>query len=543
MIGRRRFLQLAGAAAGLASVRCAPILPASTDIGPPLIQPGGMLRVAVAGELPSGDPLVTTPANQVLCGLLYSRLLRPRAGAGVPYDSAEIIEDLAEKWEQVDDYVYIFYLRRGVRWHDLPPVAAREVVADDVRLTLERLIALRPAAAPLAFGAIDRIELPDRYTLKLTLREPLPSIIAAIASPLARIVPAELIDREVDLRRHPVGSGPFLLPRPDRSGRIVLRKNPGYFRSSQPYLEAVELVLVPDRATELALLKNRESDLGIEPAGLLQSEADALRAANPDLVISRIQRPTVILLGYNDARAPFHDVRLRQAVSLALDRRRLASEAYGENYVLSGHVPPSVADWALFPDEVERLWGRRDIARARALWAEAAVVDPGELTLLVHPSADLGGLADGIVEQLREAGIRARLSRLEPVLLGRALADRAFDLLLIQPAPSTEFDDWTGALYSAASPRNLWGYVDRRFEELLLRTRRGPDREGRRRAALDLQRYLADKVPVAPLFSPVHYYAVAANVKGWAPHWSAGLPGLDEAWLYRPPLPTPTGRG
>lgn len=543
LIGRREFLQLAGATAGLAAVRCAPILPASSDIGPPLIQPGGTLRVAVAGEAPSGDPLAAGTSTQVLCGLIYSRLLRPRAGAGVPYDSGDVIEDLAEKWEQVDEHVHVFYLRRGIRWQDLPPVLGREVVADDVRLSLERLLAQRTMASPLALSAIDRIELPDRYTIKVTLREPMPALVSALASPQARILPAELVERELDLRRHPVGTGPFLLPRPDRSGRLLLRKNPGYFRAGQPFLDAVELLTVPDRATELALLKNRESDLGSEPSGLFQSEAEMLRAANPDLVISRVHRPTVLLLGFNDARAPFHDVRLRQAVSMALDRRRLASDAYGDNYVLSGHVPSSLAEWTLGADEIERYWGRRDLARARALWADAAVIDPGELTLLVHPSGDVGGLPEAIVEQLREAGLRLRLVRPEPAVLGRLLIDRAFDLLVLQPAPSTEFDDWTGALYSSTSPRNIWGYVDRRFDELLLRTRRGPDRDLRRRAALELQRYLADKLPVAPLFSPVHYYAVAGHVKGWSPHWSAGLPSLDEAWLSRPPAATPTARG
>ncbi|GIW08156.1 MAG: peptide ABC transporter substrate-binding protein [Dehalococcoidia bacterium] len=501
------------------------------------------MRIGLAGDPPMGDPLSISPPNQVLCGLIYSRLLRPRAGAGVPYDSGDVIEDLAEKWEQVDEVVYVFYLRRGVRWQDLPPVAGRELIADDVRLSLERLIAQRTNAPSLALSAIDRIDLPDRYTVKLTLREPLPSIVSALASPLARIVPAELVEREADLRRLPVGSGPFLLPSLSRTGRLVLRKNPGYFRTSQPYLESVELISVPDRAAELALLKSRESDLGIEPTGLSASEADSVRAANPDLSISRIQRPSVILLGFNDARAPFNDVRLRQAISLAVDRRRLGGEVYGEHYVLSGHVPASLADWALAPEEVERLWGRRDLARARALWSDAAAVDPGELIMLVHPSADVGGLADLIVEQIRDIGVRVRPLRPEPAILSRLMSERAFDLLLVQPAPSTEVDDWTGALYSAASPRNPWGYADRRFDELLVRTRRGPDRELRRRAAIELQRYLADKLPAAPLFSPVHFYAVASNVKGWAPHWSAGLPSLDEAWIYRSPEATPTGRG
>ncbi|MFN8532646.1 MAG: ABC transporter substrate-binding protein [Dehalococcoidia bacterium] len=543
VINRRRFLHLAGATAGLAAVRCAPILPTSSDIGPPLVQPGGTLRIAIAGEPPLGDPLSIVPANQVLSGLVYSRLLRPRAGAGVPYDSGDVIEDLAEKWEQVDEVTYAFYLRRGVRWHDIAPVAGRELTADDVKLSLERVIAQRLNGLALALTMIERVDVPDRYTIKIALREPMPSLVTALAAPTTRILPVELVEREADLRRLAIGSGPFLLPKPDRTGRLVLRKNPGYFRTSQPYLEAVELLTVADRAAELAALRSRESDLGIEPAGLLPAEADALRAANADLTITRTPRPSVVLLGFNDARPPFNDVRLRHALSLALDRRRLGAEAYGESYALSGHVPGSLADWALAPDEVERLWGKRELLRARAIWNEAVLVDPAELVLLVHPTADLGALAETVADQFRELGLRVRLVRPDPTALARTMMDRAFDLLLIQPPASAEFDDWTGSLYGAGAPRNLWGYSDRRFDELLARSRRGADRELRRRAALELQRYLADKLPATPLFSPIHAYAVATNVKGWAPHWSAGLPNLDEAWVYQPPAATPTARG
>jgi peptide/nickel transport system substrate-binding protein len=545
LVGRRQFLQLAGTTAGLVAVGCLPNLPTRSDIGPPLVQTGGTVRLGIAGDLPVADPLAPGTLNQVLCGLIYNRLLRPRAGSSVPYDSGDVIEDLAEKWEQTDEVTHVFYLRRGVHWHDLPPVAGRELTSEDVKATLERLAALRGNAPSPALAAIERVDLPDRYTVKVTVREPMPALISAVAAPQARIVPAELLEREGELRRLAVGSGPFFLGKPPANGRLLLRKNPTYFRPSQPYLDGVEIILVPDRAAELALLKARETDLGLEPAGLLPAEAEAVRAANSEVVLVRIQRPAVVLLGFNVARPPFHDVRLRQAASLALDRRRLATETYGDHFLLSGHLPPSLVEWALAPEEVERHWGKRDLARARALLADVLGVDPSaaaELTLLVHPTADLPPLAELVAEQLREAGFRLRLLRPEPGVLPRLASERAFDLLLVQPPPSTEPEEWTSTLYAASSPRNLWGYNDRRFEELLLRSRRAPEKEGRRRALLDLQRYLADKLPATPLFSPVHEYALASSLKGWAPHWSAGLPGLEEAWVYRPPESTP-GRG
>ena len=80
-------------------------------------------------------PAVSKHWRTALAGLLWS---------GVGYDSAEIVEDLAETWEQSDELTHIFYLRRGVRWHDISPVSGRELVADDVKLSFERLAAMRP---------------------------------------------------------------------------------------------------------------------------------------------------------------------------------------------------------------------------------------------------------------------------------------------------------------------------------------------------------------------------------------------------------------
>ncbi|MCS7001935.1 MAG: ABC transporter substrate-binding protein [Dehalococcoidia bacterium] len=544
-VSRRAALGGLVAAAGLVSLRCAPRGWGSQETPRPVAQPGGVLRVAIAGELTHLDPHAATPTTQLVTGLVYSRLLRPRAGAGVWYDSGELMEDLAEKWEQADDLTHIFYLRRGVRFHEIAPVNGREVVADDVKATLERLQAMRSQAPSLAFAALDRVETPDRYSVKVTLREPMPSFVTAVALPAARVAPAELLERDSELRRLAIGSGPFQLTPPlTRSTRITLRRNPAFFRSGLPYLDAIDVLFTPDRATELAMLRNRETDIGSEPFGLTPSEGESLRAATADVQVIRAQRPSVVLLAFNCARAPFNDVRARQAISLALDRRQIAREAQGESTALASHVPPSLTDWALQPDEVERLFGRRDPARARALWAEAAVGDPGDLVVAVQPAADLPGVPERLADELRDVGFRPRIVRQDSPAAVRAFAERQYDVALIHPPASTEPDDWAVSLYLSASPRNQWGYVDRRFDELARSTRRGADRDGRRRAIIEVQRYLADKMPATPLFSPSAMYAMHTSVKGWAPHWSAGLPAIEEAWLDRPrdDLATPRPR-
>jgi peptide/nickel transport system substrate-binding protein len=148
-------------------------------------------------------------------------------------------------------------------------------------------------------------------------------------------------------------------------------------------------------------------------------------------------------------------------------------------------------------------------------------------------------VAEHTAESLRELGLKIRIVRPEPTLLMKTLTDRAFDLVLSHPAASMEPDDWTAALYGSLAKGNVGGYLDRRLDEMITRSRRTADREARRKVYAEMQRYLADKLPSAPLFSPVHYTAVNTSIRGWAPHWSPGLPGLEEAWIYNP-KPTPT---
>lgn len=544
MISRRQLLGGALAVAGLSAVRCAPVLPGAQEPGPPLAQAGGTLRVIITGDLLHVDPHSPLPASQLAAGLMYSRLLRPRVGMSAGYDSSDLVEDLAEKWEQADEVTHIFYIRRGVRWQDIAPVNGRELTAEDVKASLERLAALRTSAPSPALTAIEHIELPDRYTAKVTLREPMASFVTAVAGAAARIAPVELLEHEAEIRRIAVGTGPFLMQQPVRESRLVLRKNPAYFRVGQPYLDAIEIIFAPDHSTEMALLKSNEADLGPEPVGMLPIDGDALRSANSEILVQRIQRPMTYLLGFNTTNPPFNDVRARLAVSGALDRRRIGSDAYGESLQLSGHLPPSLVNWALSPDEIEHLWGKRDLARSKQIWTEAVPVTPAALDLLVYPQADQLNMVEHIVDQCRELGLRVRPLRLEGVAFTKALAERAFDLVLLAPPASTEPDDWGAALYLSTSPRNIFGFNDRYFDELAVRTRRAADPVIRRKAFVDLQQYLADKVPATPLFSPEHAYARISNLFGWAPHWSAGLPSIDEAWLYHPKNePTPRPRG
>src|SRR5207249_1325223 len=113
----------------------------------------------------------------------HSRLVKHKAGPGVAPGSLVIEGDLAESWTQPNETTYVFKLRRGVRWHNKPPVNGRELTAEDVRYTVERFLAVKGNANAYMLRSVDKVEAPDKYTVKFTLKEPFAWFLDMLANP------------------------------------------------------------------------------------------------------------------------------------------------------------------------------------------------------------------------------------------------------------------------------------------------------------------------------------------------------------------------
>ena len=133
---KRRELLTAGLAAGV-TLSASPLSHPATFWGAEAGQPkrGGILRVR-GFDPPHFDPHLSTAAYmQSTLSFVYSKLVRHKVGAEIPPGKFMVEPDLAERWEALDDTTYIFHLRKGVKWHNRPPVNGRELVAEDVKFT------------------------------------------------------------------------------------------------------------------------------------------------------------------------------------------------------------------------------------------------------------------------------------------------------------------------------------------------------------------------------------------------------------------------
>ncbi|MCS7216254.1 MAG: ABC transporter substrate-binding protein [Candidatus Bipolaricaulota bacterium] len=370
------------------------------------------LRVAISTEPPSLDP--TTNAAAVIRLLLqynlYETLLEIGEGGGLrPL--------LAQHWEISEDgLVYTFYLRPGVRFHDGTPCDAEAVRRSFLR-------AQDPARGHVHrpfFLNIERIEVPDALTVRFFLRKPDASFLTLLALGDAVVVP----DRD-DLGRRPIGTGPFRFVRWDPGYQLRLERNPFYWDPERPKLDALVFRFIPDPAAQLVALRAGDVDVVAE---VTPEIAQAL-AADPAFVVLSAPQELVQVLAINKQRGPLGDLRVRQALAHAVDRRQLIElVALGYASPVGSHLAPGALYYAdmtwVYPYDPER---------ARQLLAEAGYPN-GFTATLTLPSNYVFHVRTGevLAAQLAQVEVKLNLVLVDwPTWLERVFGQADFELTVI----------------------------------------------------------------------------------------------------------------
>ena len=163
--------------------------------------------------------------------------------------------DLAESWSQPNETTYIFKLRKGVRWHAKPPVNGRELTADDVKYTFDRFVNEKGNAYRSMMAALDKVEVVDKYTVKMTLKEPYVWFLDMVANPMAlAIIAREAVEKLGDLKKPEavIGTGPWMLDSYRPNVGLTFVRNPSYFLAGLPYIDKVEVTVDEDNASRMA---------------------------------------------------------------------------------------------------------------------------------------------------------------------------------------------------------------------------------------------------------------------------------------------------
>src|SRR5215470_1211935 len=354
-VSRRALLQ-AGLAAGVTlsawPLRSPPAL-WGAETGQP--RRGGILRARGRDPVHFDPHLTRNQRTHAVLSFVYSKLLQHKVGADVQPGTFIVEPDLAERWEAPDDRTYIFHLRQGVRWHNKPPVNGRELVAEDVKFTFDRFLTEPGNPERQLLEAVDRVEVVDRYTVKFLLKEPFVWLLNILASAICMwIIAPEVVEKYGDLKKveTAIGTGPFLLESYEPNVKTIFKRNPDYFRQGLPYIDGVEWLVVQDESTWLAMYRTGQLDTG--PGNnwtVRQEDLEALKKSHPHLHYQDMLAINSTTIWMRTDQPPFNDVRIRRAISQAVDRQAIIEAVY-----IRGEPSPAIgrglAEWSLPIDQL-----------------------------------------------------------------------------------------------------------------------------------------------------------------------------------------------
>src|SRR5881396_2003634 len=343
------------------SAACAPATTAGPS--PTSNQPkkGGTLILARSGEVTNLDPhKVPAFTSARVFELVYSYVMRLDENLGVQPDLAESVPTTS-----ADGKTVTVKLRTGVKFHNGDPLTSA-----DVKYTFDRIIDPKTAAASRSFFTdVDTITAPDDSTVVFDLKNPNAALIAYMAHPNTGIVSKKIGEANADLSKKEtaIGSGPFKLAEwvPDNFMRFEANKD--YYVSGQPYLDGIRINVVPDESNLAAALRTKAADMAIvtdaKVARTLRNETGVTLDAKPSLSYN--------LLFVNTKRPPLDNIKVRQAIAYAIDRKAIIDAvAFGEGEV-TGPIAPALANYALPPAQYPLY--TRDVAKAKQLLQEANV--------------------------------------------------------------------------------------------------------------------------------------------------------------------------
>jgi peptide/nickel transport system substrate-binding protein len=541
-VNRRGLLQ-AGLAAGAALSTWPLYRPAaiwSAEAAVP--KRGGILRGRGRDPVHFDPHLTRNARTHAALSFVYSKLLRHKVGEDVRPGTFIVEPDLAERWESPDDTTYIFHLRQGVKWHNKPPVNGRELVAEDVKFTFDRFLTVEGNPARELLEPVERVEVVDRYAVQFRLKEPYVWLLDTLASPLCMwIIAPEVVAQYGDLKKveTAIGTGPFLLEHFEPNVKTVFRRNTDYFRPGLPYVDGVEWLVVDDESTGLAMYRTGQLDMG---PGLQwdvrQEDLEALKQSHPHLRFQDMQGNSTTTIWMRTDQPPFNDVRVRRAISQALDRQGII-EAVWMRGEPAPAVPRGLAEWSLSIDQLGEgaKYYQYDPQEARRLLTEAGYAKGFKTTLMATSGygRDLIDAAQLVLRYLKDVGIEVELKIQEYGAYQATTGQGKFEGLAMGPyAVGWEAD---GALHGPYMPNQLRnrGHVnDPKLATMVQEQRRTKDPEARKQLIFDIQRYAAEQQYYVYLSSQVLTGSWQPYVKNFAPNLSADFGSrVAVLWLDR----------
>jgi peptide/nickel transport system substrate-binding protein len=449
------------------------------------------------------------------------------------HDGTKILPDLAASWEQTDELTYVFRLRQGVRFHDVPPVNGRELTSADVKYSIERQMTDQPGKFQHAYfflGKLASIDTPDRYTVVLKTREPYAPLMNYLASPWTVIVAREVVEKYGDLQRHAIGTGPFIMKEYRRDQEAVFVKNPHYFKKGLPYLDEVHIQYISDPAAATAAFRGQQTDI----SPLEFADVDSIKTSDPGIHVAEILSMFPVVLRtqpYDDQRPlkpPFTEKKVRQAIQAALKPEefiRITRSGWGVPMV--GPIPPNRKPWALPPSERPEYAPRQ----AKRWLAEAGYPHGFEVELIVGAPHDNVKDAQIVQDQLGKIGITVHVKTMELAQYYNKTYAYDYSMSVHTMLSGEEPEESLRPYFGAHATYYRWG--NKEVQRLIEEQAKVLDQALRVEMIHTIQRLILDDAPNMFLYTPIYHIGVQPWVKNYIVPTNLYDQRYEEVWVER----------
>lgn len=506
---------------------------ASGDTG---VDTTGFMIDVLNADIQTAD-VQKTSKDYTLPQNIYDRLLEIEVDdAGV----SKIVPSLAEDWDiSADGLEYTFHLRQDVKFQN-----GNDFTAEDVVYTFHRLLTVEngvntelldqvKGAAEVIEGSADTlegVEMVDDYTVKITLKEPFAAFLSCLTAPGLSIYDSEATEAAGDqFGMDPavtVGTGPFCFAGWTFNDQLVLVKNEDYWKGA-PELPGVVIKIIPDTETQTMMFESGELDL--LDLDFVTDAADRFLETYPEQIVQG-PRVGITYFTMNFAIEPFQDLKVRQAVQMAIDRQAILDALYGGR----GQVEHGIYPYGLIGFNEGQTKISYDPEKAKALLAEAGYPDGFTMELAADASAsDTVTMALEIIkEQLAAVGINAEIKNYDESTWLETR--KAGELGSFMSTWTADFNDPENFIYTFFGNEEKTRIRSINYPDTAVMDRVGAARgivnEDERLAeyqALE-EKLIHEDAAWVPMYSRTHLWAVSSRVQNFKPVWS----GVSDRMYY-----------
>lgn len=492
-------------------------------VAPTLAQtptPGGTLVVAQNADISGFDPhtLPDFPTVRAL-GLIYDTLVTVDA-------NLKVIPALAEAWKFSDDGLSLtLNLRKGVKFH-----GGQDFSSADVKYTLTRILDPNTKALVSSnFVDVKSVDTPDANTAVITLKQPNVAVLTALTDPNTAILSASSAGKDLKDKANANGTGPFKFDTWEPNQRLVLAANKNYWQQGQPFLDKIEIRVIPEEASILAGLRAGEINFAVlnDPSIATQIKSGA------GLNLVRTTALSYHVLQLNSTHKPFDNQKVRQALSCAIDRQQVVdTAALGEGKVTGPNTIPLYQ-----PSSTDTLpCYKPDLAKAKQLLSDGGQASGFTFTTIVAAQEPPTGVneAQSVAAQLAKIGVTMKVETLDlDAYVKRWLAadfDGAIALNGGRADPHLMFIRYWS---SKGNLNKVAAYNDSTLDDLLAQGQKETDPQKRIGIYQDLATHLVDAAPWIWLYQGYEYRALQDNVQGYVATPLVSIAYLRQTWLAK----------